>query len=230
MNETLFQAAAVILPVIFAIVFHEVAHGWMARALGDPTAHEMKRLSLNPLRHVDMIGTVILPAFLKLVGAPVFGWAKPVPVNYRRLRNPRLGMMAVAAAGPGSNLILALLAAVAMGLLTRAFIDGSQPSGFWVFVGYNLQNFLLINIFLAFFNLLPIPPFDGSHIVEGLLPRQAARRYAQLRPYGFPLLFVLLLVLPWAFPSLRIVERLVVPPVEWMHEWFVGIVRAIALA
>jgi len=229
MNDTLFQIASVILPMIFAIVFHEVAHGWMARALGDPTAAEMKRLTLNPLRHVDLFGTIILPGFLKLVGAPVFGWAKPVPVDYRRLRNPRLGMMAVAAAGPGSNLILALIAAVAMGLLARGFAGSTgEASLFWLFIAANLQNFLLINIFLALFNLLPIPPFDGSHIVEGLLPRRAAMAYARLRPYGFPLLFILLLVLPWAFPGLGIVERIVVPPVEWVHDLYIGLVRAIA--
>jgi Zn-dependent protease len=230
MNDTIFQAAALVLPLIFAIVFHEVAHGWMARALGDPTAAEMKRLSLNPLRHVDPVGTIILPAILKLSGAPVFGWAKPVPVNARRLRNPRLGMMAVAAAGPGSNLVLALLAAVCMGLLARAFAGGGEPSLFWLFVAANLQNFLLLNIFLALFNLLPIPPFDGSHIVEGLLPRRAAARYARLRPYGFALLFILLLVLPWLFPGLGIVERVVLPPVAWAHDLFIGIVRAIALS
>jgi Zn-dependent protease len=230
MNDAIFQVAALVLPLIFAIVFHEVAHGWTARALGDPTAAEMKRLSLNPLRHVDPIGTIVLPGFLKLVGAPVFGWAKPVPVNFRRLRNPRLGMMVVAAAGPGSNLVLAALAAVGMGLLARAFAGGEEPSLFWLFIAANLQNFLLINIFLALFNLLPIPPFDGSHIVEGLLPRRAAAHYARLRPYGFPLLFILLLVIPWLFPGLGVVERIVLPPVEWAHDVFIGIVKAIAFA
>ena len=106
MNDTMMQAGALIVPLIFAIVFHEVAHGLMARALGDPTAQERGRLSLNPLKHVDPIGTVLVPGALKLMGLPVFGWAKPVPVNFARLRHPRSGMMLVAAAGPGSNLIM----------------------------------------------------------------------------------------------------------------------------
>lgn len=227
-DNPLFQAAAVILPLIFAIVFHEVAHGWVARLLGDPTAAEQNRLTLNPIRHVDLVGTIILPAILKLSGAPVFGWAKPVPVDYRRLRNPRIGMMAVAAAGPGSNLILALIAAVGLGLTVRALTGAGEPSAPWLFLVLNLQNFLLINVFLALFNLLPVPPFDGSHIVEGLLPPRAAAQYARLRPFGLPLLFLLLLVLPWLFPHLGIVENLVIPPVEWIHDRYMGIVRAIA--
>lgn len=229
MNDTIFQAAALILPMIFAIVFHEVAHGWVARALGDPTAAEMNRLSLNPLRHVDPIGTIILPGFLKLMGAPVFGWAKPVPVNQRRLNNPRFGMMAVAAAGPGTNLVLALLAAIGMGLMARAFAGGGEPSAPWLFLALNLQNFLVINIFLALFNLLPIPPFDGSHIVEGLLPPRAAAQYARLRPFGLPLLFLLLLVIPSLFPGLGIVQNVVLPPVEWVHGQYIDVVRAVAL-
>ena len=112
MNDTIYQAAALIIPLVIAIVFHEVAHGYVAKLLGDPTAHEMKRLSLNPLRHVDPIGTIVLPGFLALIKAPVFGWAKPVPVISQRLRNPRFGMMLVAAAGPGSNLVLAAVGAV----------------------------------------------------------------------------------------------------------------------
>lgn len=224
MQETLLQAAALIVPLIFAIVFHEVAHGWVARALGDPTAHRLRRLSLNPLRHVDPIGTVVLPGALAMAGAPVFGWAKPVPVDQRRLRNPRYGMMLVAAAGPLTNLILATLAAVLLGLFARSGASGSVAA----FLALNLQNFILINIFLALFNLLPIPPFDGSHIVEGLLPRRAARGYAKLRPYGFPLLFLLLLVVPYIWPNLGIVERVVFPPVEWAASHYQALVRTVA--
>ena len=230
MNEMLYQAAAIIIPLMLAIVFHEIAHGWTARALGDPTAAEQKRLSLNPLRHVDAFGTIILPGFLKLMGAPVFGWAKPVPVNKWRLRNPRFGMMAVAAAGPGMNLALALLAAICIGLLARPFTDGGQPSAGWLFLALNLQNFLLINIFLALFNLLPIPPFDGSHIVEGLLPERAAASYDKLRVFGFPLIFILLIGLPMLFPGLSIVEKVVLPPVEWLHGWYFSIIKMLALA
>ena len=227
MNETLFNAAALIVPLIVAIVFHEVAHGWVANALGDPTAKERKRLSLNPLRHVDPVGTVILPGLLALIKAPIFGWAKPVPVIKQRLRNPRFGMMAVAAAGPGSNLVQAVIGAVALGLLVRGV--GSAEAGDGLrFLALNLNNFLLINIFLALFNLLPIPPFDGSHIVEGLLPERAAATYERLRPLGFPLLFVLLLVIPWLFPRANIVERVVLPPVQWLGEYYFGLAGAVA--
>ncbi|HWK42282.1 MAG TPA: site-2 protease family protein [Croceibacterium sp.] len=245
MNDTLLNALALIPALIIAIVFHEVAHGWTALMLGDPTARERKRLSLNPIRHVDPIGTVVLPGILALTGAPVFGWAKPVPVNKWRLDNPRFGMMAVAAAGPGTNLILATIGAALLGLTIRftatspgdasnlinLLLQGYPPdpatgAGFAL---YALFFFVLINIFLAMFNLLPIPPFDGSHIVEGLLPKKAARTYEKLRPFGFPLLFLLLLVIPYFFPDLGIVQRVVLPPVLWvlqqyleMAAWFVG--------
>jgi Zn-dependent protease len=141
-------------------------------------------------------------------------------------------MMAVAAAGPLTNLVLAALGAVLLGLFLRPFggaeFEAGSPGLGYVFVGYVLQYFLTINIFLALFNLLPIPPFDGSHIVEGLLPEQAARTYGKLRPYGFALLFLLLLVIPWLFPGLGLVERVVMPPVEWMFDRYWQISMAIA--
>jgi Zn-dependent protease len=217
MDGTLLTALALIPALVIAIVFHEVAHGWTALALGDPTAKERKRLSFNPVRHVDPLGTLLVPGMLALSGLPVFGWAKPVPVIKQRLRNPRYGMMAVAAAGPGMNLALALVGAVALGLLARG---GIQPEGVSGFAVASLYSFILINIFLALFNLLPLPPFDGSHIVEGLLPPRAAQVYEKLRPLGFPLLFLLLLVIPYFFPGLGIVERVVLPPVQWAEGWF----------
>ena len=228
MTDTIIQAAALIVPLILAIVFHEVAHGWMARLLGDPTAHEMNRLSLNPVRHVDPIGTLVLPGFLALIKAPVIGWAKPVPVDYRRLRNPRFGMMAVAAAGPGSNLVLAAIGAVLLGLLIKPYMGPAEPSGIVAFLALNLKNFLLINIFLALFNLLPIPPFDGSHIVQGLLPRAAARRYERIRPFGLGLMILLLIVLPSLVPGLSIVERFVLPPVQWVSGQYLDLAAAVA--
>jgi Zn-dependent protease len=224
----LMQVAALIVPLILAIVFHEVAHGWVARALGDPTAHEMKRLSLNPLRHVDPIGTIVLPGFLALVKAPVIGWAKPVPVNKYRLRNPRFGMMAVAAAGPGTNLVMAAVAAVLLGLLLRPYGGVEEASGLSTFLAANLINFVLINIFIALFNLLPIPPFDGSHIVQGLLPPAAAEKYAGLRRYGLSLMILLLIVLPWMVPGLSIIEHFVLPPVEWVSGHYFALVDAVA--
>ena len=236
MDGTLLTAIALIPALLIAIVFHEVAHGWTALALGDPTAKEQRRLSLNPIRHVDPFGTLILPGLLALTGAPVFGWAKPVPVIKSRLRNPRFGMMAVAAAGPGTNLVLALLGAIVLGILVSALTPDAAVAGTLLDIlaqgrlpdpstapGFALMAvlyFILINIFLALFNLLPLPPFDGSHIVEGLLPPPAARAYEKLRPFGFPLLFLLLLVIPWLFPELGIVERVVLPPVLWTQGQF----------
>ena len=225
-QDTLLLAAILIPCLIVAIVFHEVAHGWVANALGDPTAKEKRRLSLNPLRHVDPIGTVVLPGFLALTGAPVFGWAKPVPVNFRRLNHPRRDMMAVAAAGPGTNILLALIGAVLLGLAAHGL--SAPPDGLLGAVVLGLNYFIVINIFLALFNLLPLPPFDGSHIVEGLLPPHLARQYARLRPLGLGLLIIMLLVIPWLFPGLGIVENVVLPPVEWASGIFMGLANAIA--
>lgn len=236
MTDTLYQAATLIIPLVIAIVFHEVAHGWAANLLGDPTAKDLNRLSLNPIRHVDPVGTIVLPGMLALAGAPVFGWAKPVPVNKWRLREPRTGMMAVAAAGPVTNLLLALAGAIVLGLLIRPYVGeggnaaGGTTSEIAGFVAENLKNFLLINIFLALFNLLPIPPFDGSHIVEGVLPRDLALRYEKLRPLGFPILFLLLIVVPWFLPQFQIVEWVLLPPVTWLSEHYLALTRWIALA
>ena len=228
MNETLLQAAALIIPLIFAIVFHEVAHGYVAKLLGDPTADEQKRLSLNPLRHVDPLGTVILPGMLALLKAPVFGWAKPVPVNKWRLRNPRVGMMLVAAAGPGMNLVMAAVGAVLLGAVWRPYAGMQEPSGLAGFIAENLKNFLQLNVFLALFNLLPIPPFDGSHILEGLLPQRLGQIYAKFRRQGFAIVIVLLVVLPWLMPSFDPVGKLVGPPFAWMLSHYARLAVAVA--
>ena len=228
MNDTLFQVAALVIPMVIAIVFHEVAHGWTARMLGDPTAAQLGRLSLNPIKHVDPFGTIILPGMLKLAGLPVFGWAKPVPVIKGRLRNPRRDMMIVAAAGPGSNLVMALIGAVALGLVMRGFAGGAEPSLGVSFLAANLLNFILLNIFLALFNLLPLPPFDGGHIVEGLLPAQAARKYAAMHSKALLIMILVLVVLPWIAPSLNVVSWLVLPPVEWLSDHYLKIAQAIA--
>ena len=227
MNEKIFEAAAWILPLIFAIVFHEVSHGLMARALGDPTADEQKRLSLNPFRHVDPIGTVVVPGFLALAHLPVFGWAKPVPVNGNRLRNPRRDMMLVAAAGPGSNLIMALIAALVLGLVLRPYAGLQEPGGVMGFVALNLFNFILINVFLALFNLLPIPPFDGSHIVEGLLPESMARGYAKFRAVGMLIPIFLIIVLPSLIPGFSVTQYLIAP-VEWAIGWYARLAVLVA--
>ena len=225
MSETL-QLALLLIPcLVIAIVFHEVAHGWAALALGDPTAKERRRLTLNPLRHVDPVGTLLVPGALALIGGPVFGWAKPVPVNFARLRNPRLGMMLVAAAGPATNIVLATVGAVMLGLYAGSIT--APPVGVSGYLFGGLQLFIVINVFLALFNLLPIPPFDGSHIVEGLLPRSMARQYAKLRSLGM-LLFVVLIAATWAFPDAGIIDKVIGPPVEWVQGQFFSLAEWIA--
>ena len=220
MSDTL-QLAAILLPcLVVAIVFHEVAHGWAALALGDPTARDARRLTLNPIRHVDPVGTVLLPGALALFGAPVFGWAKPVPVDARRLRNPRGGMMVVAAAGLTTNFLLALLGSVALGLSHAAGMTSAL-------VAQGIYTFILINLFIGIFNLLPIPPFDGSHIVEGALPRRWAVAYDRLRPYGM-LLFLGLIAATWAFPSFDLIQRLIVPPVQWAMSHYLAVAALFA--
>jgi len=225
MDGTLLTILALAPALIFAIVFHEIAHGWTALALGDPTAKARRRLSLTPIRHVDPVGTLVLPGLLALVGAPIFGWAKPVPVIQQRLRNPRFGMMAVAAAGPLTNLVMAALGALAIGLLVR----GGAPAdaslrGFAVLA---FTYFVAINVFVAFFNLLPIPPFDGSHIVEGVLPRSWAAAYGRLRGLGMALFFILV-ALSWYGPTSGLLGNLIGPPVEWMLGWFDALVGWVA--
>ena len=208
----LWGIATWLIPLVIAIVFHEVSHGLVANALGDPTAKRRGRLSLNRIKHVDPFGTVLLPMVLAVSGAPVFGWAKPVPVVSQRLRNPRYHMILVALAGPGMNLLLAVIAAILF-----AGVVAADPQGLvWVFIVQNLVNFMVINVFLAIFNLIPLPPFDGGHVVEGLLPRHFAVHFAKLRRFGFPLLIVLLLVVPMLFPDARIIERTIIPPVNWI--------------
>jgi len=226
-DNVVYAAAVWIIPLVIAIVFHEVSHGWVARMLGDPTAHEQKRLSFNPLRHVDPIGTIVLPLILAIAKAPVFGWAKPVPVRADRLRHPRSGMMIVALAGPGMNLALALVAAITIGLFAQG-LDGVRPEGIAGFVWANLINFLLINIFLAVFNLLPIPPFDGGHVVEGLLPRSAVPAWQKLARFGFPLIIVLLVFVPMLFPRANIVQRVVSPPADALTRAYLGLAALIA--
>ena len=212
MDSLPWKLATWLIPLIIAIVFHEVSHGLVANALGDPTARQRGRLSFNPLRHIDPFGTVLLPMLLAVTGAPVFGWARPVPVVASRLRNPRWHMILVALAGPGMNLLLALIAAMMIAALVAL-----APTGIgWAFLGQNLLNFVAINIFLAVFNLIPLPPFDGGHVVEGLLPPPLAIQYGKLKRYGFLLLIILLLVIPHLFPGANIVERVVGPPVNWL--------------
>jgi Zn-dependent protease len=222
MNDNIvYQIAVWLVPLVIAIVFHEVAHGLVAKRLGDTTAESKGRLTLNPLKHVDPFGTVILPMLLAISHAPVFGWAKPVPVNYRRLRNPRRDMVLVALAGPGMNLLLALIGALILAI-TMSASGGAKTLGA-AFVAENALNFVLINIFLAVFNLLPVPPFDGGHVVEGLLPPPLAASFRKIGRYSLLVFIVLLLVLPALSPKADVVARIVSPIVGQITRLFLGI-------
>lgn len=189
-------------PTILAIILHEVMHGYVALVFGDDTAWRAGRLTLNPLRHIDPVGTIILPAILIFSHLPVFGYARPVPVNFGRLREPRLGMILVAAAGPLTNLGLAALSAIGR----RAIIDrASIGAGVDEILAAMLLASVLINVMLAVFNLFPLLPLDGGRVLAGLLPSGLARSYARVERYGFLILF-LLLYLHWLD---RVVDPLV---------------------
>ncbi|WP_405051849.1 site-2 protease family protein [Sphingomonas sp.] len=220
-TDTFYQIATWLVPLIIAIVFHEVAHGLVARRFGDPTAAEQGRLTLNPIRHVDPFGTIILPMLLALAHAPIFGWAKPVPVNYQRLRNPRRDMVLVALAGPSMNLLLAVIGTAIVGATLWVTAGVASPAA--LFIAQNSINFVLINIFLAIFNLIPLPPFDGGHVVEGLLPDGAAQRFRGIGRYSLLVFVFLLLVLPMLSPSADIVRRVISPIVDNLAGWLLGI-------
>jgi Zn-dependent protease len=190
-TETLYLISVWILPVLIAITFHEAAHAFVARFLGDHTASRLGRVSLNPIRHIDPIGTILLPGLLLLAKSPfLFGYAKPVPVNFRALRNPRIGMVMVAAAGPAMNISLAIVAALGFYLISYLPITVAQ----WA--AANLKNALIINVILAVFNMFPLPPLDGGRIAVGLLPNIFASQLVRLEPYGMMILIGFLIVLP----------------------------------
>lgn len=193
MNISAYDVSVWVLPLIVAITFHEAAHGFVAHRLGDNTAFDLGRVSFNPFRHIDPFGTVLLPGVLLLSHAPfLFGYAKPVPVNFRALNHPRLGMVWVALAGPATNIALALSAALAFHALPFAPASAAQ----WL--ADNLKNALIINVVLAIFNMLPIPPLDGGRVAVGLLPNVLAYPLSRLEPYGMLILIGILIVLPLA--------------------------------
>lgn len=187
----LYEISIWALPALIAITFHEASHGYVAHLLGDDTARRLGRVSFNPLVHIDPFGTVVLPLMLLLFHSPfLFGYAKPVPVNFRALRYPRVGTILVAAAGPGINLLLATIAALGF------HIVGYVPAPGALWLADNLKNALLLNVVLAIFNLLPILPLDGGRILVGVLPGALARSLSRFEPYGLLMLIGLLFVLP----------------------------------
>jgi Zn-dependent protease len=204
------QICIAFIVLLFSLTVHETAHAWSADRLGDPTARLRGRVSLNPIVHADLIGTVVFPLVAAVSGIPLIGWAKPVPVNVQRLHRPRRDAMLVAAAGPAANLLLAVGAAVALRIIPVSPVTIGEPNVTAPMASL-LSQAMQINVLLAVFNLLPIPPLDGSNVLGGLLPPALARPLDALRPYGFVLLYALMLTGALGY--------LVVPPYRLLVSW-----------
>ena len=218
-GDLLYVASTWVIPVLFAVTLHEAAHGYAAWWLGDDTAYRNGRLTLNPLKHVDPFGTVLLPALLLIMRAPfLFGWAKPVPVAFHRLGNPRRDMVLVAAAGPGTNLILVTVSA----LLFHAILF--FPEGLAAWSAQVLYNSIQLNLVLAVFNMLPLPPLDGGRVAVGLLPAPLAKPLAALEPYGMGILIGVIFILPLVAAQLGVgfdpFRSLIGAPVRWLLPYF----------
>ena len=221
MAALLYDASTWVLPVLFAITLHEASHGYVAWRLGDDTAYRLGRVTFNPLKHVDPFGTVVLPALLFITGGFLFGWAKPVPVNFGRLNRPRRDMVLVAAAGPASNLVLAAISALGFHLLPFA----SETLGNWL--ADALGKSILINLVLAVLNMLPLPPLDGGRVAVGLLPRALALPLARLERWGLLILIAGLFLVPMLGRqiglNLDLFHWLIWVPVSWLLPLFAAL-------
>ena len=213
---SIFSTIIVLFVLLFAITVHEAAHGWAAFKMGDPTAYHLGRVTLNPIPHIDPIGTILMPLMLAIMGFPFFGWAKPVPVNPLNLRNPRRDNLIISAAGPISNLTVAFIAffgVIILKTLTSGFV-GTNPQSFVNYLSsgifFILYYTIVINVILATFNLIPVPPLDGSGVLLGLISDEAAQKYEQIRPYGF-----IIIILLWITGILRIIFTLILGVVDF---------------
>jgi Zn-dependent protease len=217
-DNPLFAVSAWVLPVLIAITFHEAAHGFVAMRFGDDTARRAGRVTFNPFRHIDPFGTVLLPALLIALRAPfLFGYAKPVPVDARRLRNPRRDMIWVALAGPGINVVLAIASAILM----HAALAVPGQTGDWL--THMLGNSILLNALLAIFNMLPFPPLDGGRVLLGVLPPGMAASLRRIEPYGLVLLIGLFIVVPFVSQRLGLpfspFHAIIAPAVDFLITW-----------
>jgi Zn-dependent protease len=199
-------AALAFVVLLLSLTIHETAHAWTADVLGDPTARLLGRISLNPAVHADLIGTIIFPLVALFTGVPLIGWAKPVPVDVRRLRNHRRGYVLVAAAGPASNLLLALVASVCYRLILPA-----QPVGAESYPEFFFRISVVLNVMLAVFNMIPVPPLDGGNVIGGLLPPRLAMSYDSIRPYGILILYALMFT--------GTLYSFVGPPSRFLNSW-----------
>jgi Zn-dependent protease len=196
--------------LLFSLTVHEMAHAWSGDRLGDPTARMLGRVSLNPVVHADLIGTIVFPLIAMVSGAPLIGWAKPVPVNTRYLRHPRRDYVVVAAAGPASNLVLAVGAAVVLAIMPVSPQTLDEPT-VTVPLAAILSQLIRLNVLLAVFNMIPIPPLDGGNVLAGVLPVSLAATFNRVRPYGFLLLYALILSDAYRY--------IVIPPYRFILSW-----------